>query len=329
LTRHVWPDFFARNADALRGLDADLARSLGPAPMLADTGHAPAARLAQFVVHEATKALVHQSVALFDTKPDLDDALATDDAASHLPPRLAKLVNVPVPLTTDTLVVVHAHSVFDGAESAKAGIDREVASYKARGLPVVYLMTDEGDADFGWYPEDRAPTYAVYSAGGEHNLPLVTDTLTLAGGFFGDETDDHHGCHFRAMMDAISRHALVGNGRPLTIRLPLDAIYYYEEDEHTVRDFVNGKTTTAAFLDDVVDLFFPEEGRPYLGSEIQASGAGELTPAAFRFEFAIDGELARAPIGAPDAANTVRFDFRTPAAHREVATRSGASSMSP
>jgi hypothetical protein len=294
-TRFVLRDYFARNADALRAMDARNTASMGPVPLFADLSRATPEKVSQFVIHEATLALTHESVALFDTNVSFDHAFASVDSASRMLAHLPKLVNVPVPLTTEPLIVVHAHEVFDPERTAKAGIDREVAARKARGLPVVYLMTDEGDADLGWYAEDREPTYAVYSQGGEHNLPIRTDTLELIGGFFGDQTDDNHGCHFRAMMDAISRHTAFTTSHTFTIV-----------------SFLNGTTSTTDFASYVADLFFPEEGQPYLGSELQSEGAGQLTTHAYRFELLVDGQSAHAPIGDANAPNTVRFDFRRP-----------------
>ncbi|HAH31238.1 MAG TPA: hypothetical protein DCL44_02870 [Elusimicrobia bacterium] len=148
--------------------------------------------------------------------------------ASQLLPLNARNI-LPAALPENPLIVVHASRFFDEKAIAASGINAVVAQFKAQQRPVIYLLNDQSARGYSdWYPGDRAPDYEMFSAGGEHNLPMSGDEVTIAGGFFGSY-DGSRGCQTLAARDAIRMHFEVSD-RPFTVYMPLRAIYFYEED---------------------------------------------------------------------------------------------------
>lgn len=130
-----------------------------------------------------------------------------------------------------TLIVTHATTEFDSEKQAAEGIDQIVREFKAKGRPVVYLVSDQSESGYQkWYTADRTPDYEVFSEGGEHNLPINTNEVTIIGGFFGS-TDTLNGCHALSVKDAIRMHFEVSQA-PLTINIPIKATYFYSEWEN-------------------------------------------------------------------------------------------------
>lgn len=126
------------------------------------------------------------------------------------------------------LIVTHATTEFDQDKSAAAGIDQLVKDFKAKGLPVIFLVSDQSAQGYQrWYTTDRSPDFEVFSEGGEHNLPISANEITIAGGFFGS-TDTLNGCHALTVKDAIRMHFETSNA-PLTIHIPIKATYFYQE----------------------------------------------------------------------------------------------------
>ena len=172
--------------------------------------------------------------------------------------------------------MVHATREFDADASASAGIDALVREAKAAGRSVVYLVHDQTREGYAaWYTPDRSPDYEMFSEGGEHNLPLAGDAVTIAGGFFGSY-DGHRGCQTLAVRDAIRMH-FEASSAPFTVTMPVRALYFYEEDAGTRRDLIalDAKSASPAKLhtlfDDFPRLFFltdnfsdvPAFGHPY------------------------------------------------------------------
>lgn len=125
------------------------------------------------------------------------------------------------------LIITHATTEFDQDKSAAAGIDQLVREFKAKGRPVIYLVSDQSAQGYQrWYTADRSPDFEVFSEGGEHNLPPMNE-VTIAGGFFGS-TDTLNGCHALTVKDAIRMHFETSNA-PLTIHIPITATYFYQE----------------------------------------------------------------------------------------------------
>lgn len=130
------------------------------------------------------------------------------------------------------LIVTHTTTEFDEEQSAKLGVDKLISEFKARGLPVIYLVSDQSAQGYKrWYTSDRSPDFEVFSEGGEHNLPLSASEVTIAGGFFGS-TDTLNGCHALSVKDAIRMH-FEQSEAPLTIHIPIKATYFYSEWEAT------------------------------------------------------------------------------------------------
>lgn len=126
------------------------------------------------------------------------------------------------------LIVTHATTEFDRDKSAAAGIDQLIKDFKAKGRPVIYLVSNQSEQGHQqWYTADRSPDYEVFSEGGEHNLPISTNEVTIIGGFFGS-SDTLNGCHALAVKDAIRMHFETSNS-PLTIHIPIKATYFYED----------------------------------------------------------------------------------------------------
>ncbi len=165
---------------------------------------------------------------------------------------------LPAALANNPLIVVHASDEFDENEIAAAGINDVVAGFKAAKRPVVYLLNDQSERGYGsWYPAERAPDYELFSEGGEHNLPLAADEVTIVGGFFGSY-DGSRGCQTLATRDAIRMHFELSD-RPFTVYMPLKAVYFYDEDSNT-RDELLALDTAAVTAAAVRKVFknFPE-----------------------------------------------------------------------
>lgn len=197
-------------------------------------------------------------------------------AAGALSPVHEKNI-LPTELGVHPLIVVHATRGFDADASAASGIDALVAAFKARKRSVVYLLHDQSPQGYAdWYTGDRRPGYELFSEGGEHNLPLADDAVTVAGGYFGSY-DGSRGCQTLAVRDAIRMHFEVSE-RPFTVFLPVRALYFYEADAGVREKLLSldAKTASPAKLhelfDDFASLFFltdnfsdvPAFGHPYL-----------------------------------------------------------------
>lgn len=137
------------------------------------------------------------------------------------------------------LIVVHASTEFDWESSAAARMESVIARFKASGRPVVYLVHDQTPEGYvRWYPKDRRPDYEIFSEGGEHNLPLSGNEVTIVGGYFGSY-DGARGCHTLAVRDAVRMHFGRSNS-PLTVHMPLPAIFFWNQDE-SVRERLLGQ----------------------------------------------------------------------------------------
>lgn len=196
-------------------------------------------------------------------------------AAADLSPRHAKNT-LPRELNGTPLIVVHAVRGFDENASAASGIDALVASFKAQANPVIYLLHDQSPAGYAdWYTGDRRPDYELFSEGGEHNLPIAGDAVTVVGGYFGSY-DGSRGCQTLAVRDAIRMH-FEASERPFTVFMPVRALYFYDEDAAMRGKLLSldAKTASEAKLreifDDFASLFFltdnfsdvPAFGHPY------------------------------------------------------------------
>ncbi|HAR42918.1 MAG TPA: hypothetical protein DCS07_09865 [Bdellovibrionales bacterium] len=168
---------------------------------------------------------------------------------------------VPTKFSAHPLIVVHATTEFDEEMTAAKGVDEVVAQFKAQRRPVVYLVSDQSKTGYQeWYTKDRKPDFELFSEGGEHNLPLAMDEVTIVGGFFGSY-DGARGCQTLATRDAIAMH-FENTKRPFTIHMPLKAIYFYEEDAVTRENILNLDTRSATssqikkVFKDFASLFF-------------------------------------------------------------------------
>lgn len=136
---------------------------------------------------------------------------------------------LPSELGKNPLIVVHATSFFDEKMSARQALNALISSYRKKVGRVIYLLHDESAEGMSlFYTEERKPDYEFFSAGGEHNLPLNDSEVTVAGGFFGSY-DGSRGCHALAVRDAIRMH-FESSMTAFTVHMPMEAIYYYEED---------------------------------------------------------------------------------------------------
>lgn len=128
------------------------------------------------------------------------------------------------PIITKPLVLVtHATTVFDN-KSIKTFADANIQYAKSRGLPVVYLVSDDGVHDQTWYLADKNPDRAYFSKNGEHSV-ISTNTVIMMGGFYSE-------CLRTSQLDTITRHFLVSQ-EALTIHLPVPGIYAHDSIDFT------------------------------------------------------------------------------------------------
>jgi hypothetical protein len=185
---------------------------------------------------------------------------------------------MPASLAEHALLVVHATTEDPESVQAINGIDKLIAEFKKAQRPVIFLRDDITAAgDAAWITKDRSPDYDLFSEGGEHNLPLVANEVTIVGGYFGSY-DGSRGCQTLAMRDAARMH-FEKSKTALTIHMPVPALYFYEGDQTTRRQLLkfrvsrdllkNWKTTfpdfpTKFFL---TDTFPPSTqfSHPYVG----------------------------------------------------------------
>lgn len=124
----------------------------------------------------------------------------------------------PLRIQGNALIVTHASRVYDPNLTAHAGINAQISRFRARHLPIVYLVHDDGLRDFTYYMNDRnAATQSLYSPGGEHSLIIDSNVITVTGGYFPQ-------CVYRTLKDAVqnyfSRHQNAFN-----VHLPMSAIF--------------------------------------------------------------------------------------------------------
>jgi hypothetical protein len=158
----------------------------------------------------------------------------------YVPP-IKPLISFDAPQYESTLIVVHAHDIC--MEPPVVGcIDNVVAKFKARKLPVFYLMTGETQkiqyqADWAWDTDmygdrwmlkDRQPTAALFSAEGIHTLVLPTKDIVIVGAYWAQ-------CHLHATLDAIQGH-FDHSEAPVNIHFPLGAIREASSEFSSVED---------------------------------------------------------------------------------------------
>ncbi len=110
--------------------------------------------------------------------------------------------------------MTHAEGTW-GPPIARA-IDRFVSEFKARGLPVIYLIWPYGGYS-PWSTSDWTPTYAIVSQVGEHSLDVRTDHITITGAIFG-------ACLNNTIENTVQSYFGKPRMSPLRIDLPMEAI---------------------------------------------------------------------------------------------------------
>ncbi|MEW6056244.1 MAG: hypothetical protein AB1540_06490 [Bdellovibrionota bacterium] len=254
--------------------------------------------------------------------------------ANDIPLPINELRYFDRPIKTHPLIVVHASSMWDGTESAKPSIDALVRKFKAAKKPVIYLVSDDSMQDFSWYTEDRNPTFAVYSERGEHMLEFLKSEVTVVGGF------SLQGCQGRAMTSIVHNY-FKRNTKPLTLHLPLRAIYsakvnFTEESprlEAPVNDYETRTMTlfeilqgfrffggTKGFLDFYRGVEFykdktyrdpvPLSDKLYFGNDkVWSRITGAVTTEGYQFHFLLDGRPIGDPLGSGN--RSVKLNFIT------------------
>jgi hypothetical protein len=231
-----------------------------------------------------------------------------------LKPRVA-LAKINSIANKHVLIVTHATTEFDQNKSATAGIDQLVQEFKAKGQPVIYLVSDQSEKGYQkWYTQDRSPDFEVFSEGGEHNLPITANEVTIVGGFFGS-TDTLNGCHALAMKDAIRMHFEISMA-PLTIQIPIKATYFYQEWEVTREALLkDGRIDLKSFGIEkypFASMYFLREGNDgagddgneqnfahfYSGQENKTYRPGEqVSREKYQFRFYVNDELIESVTG--------------------------------
>ncbi|UOF01369.1 hypothetical protein [Bdellovibrio reynosensis] len=226
------------------------------------------------------------------------------------------------------LLVVHATTEFDTTKTAAAGIDQLVQDFKSQGRPVIYLVSDQSEkGNSRWYTADRSPDFAIFSEGGEHNLPIRANEVTVAGGFFGS-TDTLNGCQTLAVKDAIRMH-FESSEEPFTVHIPLKATYTYTEWEAFRQEMLNtGKLNLDVFAlakYPFASVFFLREGNDgagddgneqnfahsYNGNENQSYRRGEeVSRDKYQFRFYINDRLIESVSGPGKRIVNIKLETR-------------------
>lgn len=213
------------------------------------------------------------------------------------------------------LMITHATTAFDRELSAAHGIDQLVSEFKAKGRPVIYLVSDQSKEGYqNWYTKDRSPDFEIFSEGGEHNLPIQSNEVTIAGGFFGS-TDTLNGCHALSVKDAIRMH-FEKTDSPITIHIPIKATYFYSEWQSTRDALLKGNKVDLKSIGikkyPFASLYFLREGNDgagddgneqnfahfYTGEENKTYRAGEeVGREKYQFNFYVNEELIESVSG--------------------------------
>ncbi|MEW6056186.1 MAG: hypothetical protein AB1540_06200, partial [Bdellovibrionota bacterium] len=202
-------------------------------------------------------------------------------------------------LDRHTLIVVHPIAGYDLHGVSKSAIDAVVRKFKAQKRPVIYLLSDDGEQDIETFLEDRHPTYATFSAYGEHNLPIESDEITLVGGYFNQ-------CLGHALKDAISRHDLYSKGA-LTAHFHTNAIYESRSDQEgkslilhqTISAFEREKRKEEFLRLIAISILLPDPKslRPADSGQLEITGfpyfdwQGSVSTKDHKVELYLDGEL--------------------------------------
>ncbi|MBI4406239.1 MAG: hypothetical protein HY537_18915 [Deltaproteobacteria bacterium] len=272
-------DFVKGNLDKLKMLVQQLESEIGKPIAYFQYSDASARKKDQYILLQAVKVLEDKS-SYFDRKK-FEPWVKDLQSLNRIPASITKLSTSSTAIKEHALLVVHGNYRYDAKGLAKNGIDQYVSLFKNQRRPVIFLMDYAEDSDLFWYTQDRNPSFAVFSAGGEHNLRLETNELTIVGGFFGDY-DTHHGCHFAALVDAISRRFLYSQ-QTLKIHFPVSAVFPYEEELALFKNFLGGLISDEEFIKSVHDQLFFSEDSAYLGTSNGISGT--LSTDDYRFEY--------------------------------------------
>lgn len=226
------------------------------------------------------------------------------------------------------LIVTHATTEFDQDKSAAAGIDQLVGEFKAKAQPVIYLVSDQSEQGYQrWYTTDRSPDFEVFSEGGEHNLPLSSNEVTIAGGFFGS-TDTLNGCHALTVKDAIRMHFETSN-TPLTVHIPIKATYFYQE-WNSIRQALlkDGRIDLDSFgikKYPFASMFFLREGNDGAGDDgneqnfahfytgdqnIKYRAGAEVSREKYQFNFYVNDQLIEAVTGSGKRIVNLKMETR-------------------
>jgi hypothetical protein len=113
------------------------------------------------------------------------------------------------------MIVVHQSSTYDARFSSKRGADEAIRYAKSWKIPVIYLQ-DDTPGEY-YFPEDCAPDYWVYSAGGEVRFDVTASHVYIVGGHL-------ELCMSTALHDIMYQWAK-RKPRNYTITYLMDAIY--------------------------------------------------------------------------------------------------------
>ncbi len=213
-------------------------------------------------------------------------------------------------ITSNPLIVVHATTEFDEDRVAVKGINKVIAKYKGNKKSIIYLVSDQSKEGYSnWYTKNRSPDYELFSEGGEHNLPLRNDEVTIVGGFFGSY-DGARGCHTLAIRDAIRMHFELSDN-PFTVHIPLEAIYFWSEDTQTRKKIIDlniksPSSEIAEIFDRFAESYFlvdtwsdvTEFSHPYVGNlNKKYKTGGPVNVDRFTFRLYLNDVLVVEPFG--------------------------------
>gem|GEM_PF-4273912 len=213
-------------------------------------------------------------------------------------------------ITSNPLIVVHATTEFDEDRVAVKGINKVIAKYKGNKKSIIYLISDQSKEGYSnWYTKNRSPDYELFSEGGEHNLPLRNDEVTIVGGFFGSY-DGARGCHTLAIRDAIRMHFELSDN-PFTVHIPLEAIYFWSEDTQTRKKIIDlniksPSSEIAEIFDRFAESYFlvdtwsdvTEFSHPYVGNlNKKYKTGGPVNIDRFTFRLYLNDVLVVEPFG--------------------------------
>ena len=213
----------------------------------------------------------------------------------------------------EVLFVNHANrDGFDHTAVAKPGIDRWIRSFKKKEAPIIYFVSREYP---NWYAEDRRPTHAIVTEGGDHRLSVAARRVFFTGG-------DVRYCLLRNAQFTLHRMLKETGVRSIHFVFPSEAIWTAALDKAypapmvTLEELLDRQDSREAAYERVLVPIveklvedYPIGGYPD-GPQVPAPALRELLEG-WTINVSVDGVFRR-PYRVSDSGRVIQLEFQNP-----------------